>query len=174
MISFAASSFHFVAAGSDGSAQHVFVPGDLDLWPWHSNSSERGTKHVLNVNLAQIRSVVPEIFEAQTKKSQMALKTEPYLRAVMTCFGCPCICVFAYDIITASCHATQSALFNQPHFYRVTYDHKHGQYVWNCWNRVLEARWRFWNPISSVSALMACTDLDKMYNVRQLYHKNIY
>jgi len=24
----------------------VFVRGNLDLWPWHSNSSERGTKHV--------------------------------------------------------------------------------------------------------------------------------
>jgi len=23
-----------------------FVPGDLDLWPWYSSSSERGTKHV--------------------------------------------------------------------------------------------------------------------------------
>jgi len=34
-----------------------------------------------------------------------------------------------------------------------------------------EARWRFWNPISSVSALMACIDLDKMYNVRQLQQK---
>jgi len=41
----------------------VFVPGDLDLWPWHSNSSERGTKHIFPVNLAQIRSAVPEIFE---------------------------------------------------------------------------------------------------------------
>jgi len=42
----------------------VFVPGDLDLWPWHSNSSERATtKHIFPVNLAQIRSAVPEIFE---------------------------------------------------------------------------------------------------------------
>jgi len=45
-----------------------FVPGDLDLWPWHSNSFERGTKHVFPVNLAQIRSAVPEIFDSQTKK----------------------------------------------------------------------------------------------------------
>jgi len=27
--------------------------------------------------------VVPEIFRAHTKKSEMALKTEPYLRAVI-------------------------------------------------------------------------------------------
>ena len=27
----------------------VFVPGDLGLCPWHSNSSERGTKHVFHV-----------------------------------------------------------------------------------------------------------------------------
>ena len=37
---------HSVAAGGDGSAQR-FVPGDLDLWPWHSHSAERGTRHVL-------------------------------------------------------------------------------------------------------------------------------
>jgi len=24
----------------------------FDLWPWRSNSSERGTKHVFTVNLA--------------------------------------------------------------------------------------------------------------------------
>jgi len=36
--------------------------------------------------LAEIRLAVPEIFDAQSnkmKKSQTALKTEPYLRAVM-------------------------------------------------------------------------------------------
>jgi len=47
-----------------------FVPDDLDLWPWPSNSSERGTKHVFRVNLAQIRSAVPDIFHTQTKKPQ--------------------------------------------------------------------------------------------------------
>jgi len=51
--------------------------GDLDLCPRHSYSSERESKHVFPVNLTQIRSAVPEIFEAQTKKSQTALKTEP-------------------------------------------------------------------------------------------------
>jgi len=35
------------------------------------------TKHVLPVNLAQIRSAVPEIFHTQTKKSQTAPR-EPY------------------------------------------------------------------------------------------------
>ena len=38
--------------------------------PWrprHSNSSERGTKHVFPVNSAQIRSAVPEIFDSQIK-----------------------------------------------------------------------------------------------------------
>jgi len=37
------------------------VPGDPDLWPSHSNSYVRRTKHVFHVNLAQIRSVVPAI-----------------------------------------------------------------------------------------------------------------
>jgi len=46
----------------------IFVPGDPDLWPWHSNSSEQRTKHVFSVNLAQIRSAVREIFEWQTNK----------------------------------------------------------------------------------------------------------
>jgi len=51
-----------------------FVPGDTDLWSLHSNLSKRGTKHVFLVNLVHIHSAVPEIFEAQTKKSQTALK----------------------------------------------------------------------------------------------------
>jgi len=37
----------------------------FDLWPWPSNLSEPGTKHVFRVNLAQIRSAVPEIFYKQ-------------------------------------------------------------------------------------------------------------
>jgi len=45
----------------------VLVPGDLDLWPWHSNASDRGTKYVFHVNLALIHSAVPEIFRTQTK-----------------------------------------------------------------------------------------------------------
>ena len=39
-------------------------------WPWHSNLSEQGTKHVFSVNLVQICSTVPEIFHTETKKSQ--------------------------------------------------------------------------------------------------------
>ena len=37
-------------------------------WPCPSNTSERGTKHAFPVNLAQIRSTVPEIFHIQRKK----------------------------------------------------------------------------------------------------------
>jgi len=54
-----------------------FGRGDLYLRPWDSNSSERGTKHVFSVNLAQIRSAVTTIFHTQTKKSQTAPTTEP-------------------------------------------------------------------------------------------------
>jgi len=36
-------------------------------WPWPSRFSERGTKHIFCVNLAQICSAVPEIFHTQTK-----------------------------------------------------------------------------------------------------------
>ena len=51
--------FHFVhPAGVLWVHSTFFVPGDLDFWPWHSNSSEWRTKHVFHVNLAQIRSVV--------------------------------------------------------------------------------------------------------------------
>jgi len=50
-----------------GPKNAVFDPGDLDLWLWHSNSSKRGTKHVFPVNLARIRSAVPDIFHTQTK-----------------------------------------------------------------------------------------------------------
>jgi len=45
------------------------LPGYLDLWPWPSNLLERGTKHVFRVNLAQIRSAVPDIFNTQTKNT---------------------------------------------------------------------------------------------------------
>jgi len=31
MTSFTAKAFHSVAAGGDGSAERVFVPGDLDI-----------------------------------------------------------------------------------------------------------------------------------------------
>ena len=34
------------------------VTGDIDLWPWPSNSSEQGTKHVFPVYLVQFCSVV--------------------------------------------------------------------------------------------------------------------
>jgi len=40
----------------------------FDLWHWHSISTERGTKHVFPVNLAQIRSAVPDIFDSETNK----------------------------------------------------------------------------------------------------------
>jgi len=53
----------------------------FDIWPWHSYSSERGTKHFFPVNLTQIRSAIPEvsIFHTQTNKNwQTAPKTEPH------------------------------------------------------------------------------------------------
>ena len=49
----------------EGPKNAGFVPNDPDLWPWPSNSSDRGTKHVFRVNLAQIRSAVPEMFHKQ-------------------------------------------------------------------------------------------------------------
>jgi len=64
----------------------LFVPGDLDLWQWHSNSSKRGIKHIFLVNFALICSAVLDIFDSQTKKNkkwQTALKTEPYLCVVI-------------------------------------------------------------------------------------------
>jgi len=89
MTSFAAygvrDALQCIVNGNDAAAFFCFVPGDLTLWPWHSNSSKRGTKHVFLVNLGQIHSAVPETFECRTNKktkSHSALKTEPYLRAV--------------------------------------------------------------------------------------------
>jgi len=46
----------------------------FDLWRWPSNSNEQGTKHVFPVNLAQIRSAVPEICEWQANKKQTELE----------------------------------------------------------------------------------------------------
>ena len=45
-----------------------FLHGDLDLWPWHSNSSKPGIKHVFRVNLAQIRLAVPWHISYTNKK----------------------------------------------------------------------------------------------------------
>ena len=56
-----------IVNGDDSSFSFFFVPGDVDLW--HSNSSERGTKHVFPVNLAQIRSAIPEILSEKQKKT---------------------------------------------------------------------------------------------------------
>jgi len=42
------------------------------LWPWPSNSSERGTKHVFRENLVQIRSAVSEIFHTQKPQNDVA------------------------------------------------------------------------------------------------------
>jgi len=42
----------------------------FDLWPWYSKSSERGTKYVFPVNLAQIRSAIPDISHTQTNKKK--------------------------------------------------------------------------------------------------------
>jgi len=51
-----------------GPRNAIFVPGDLDLWPWPSNLSEQGIKHVFCVNLAQIRSPVPRDISYTNKK----------------------------------------------------------------------------------------------------------
>jgi len=61
------------------SVGRKYVPGDLDLWPldWHSNSSERGTKHVCPVNLAQTGSAVLEIFHTQTNKQKSHTQVTP-------------------------------------------------------------------------------------------------
>jgi len=58
----------------------------FELWPWHSNSSERRTKHVAASSVWIWRKSVQRfpicLRHKQTKKSQTALKTEPYLRAL--------------------------------------------------------------------------------------------
>jgi len=52
----------------------------FDLWPWHSNSSEREIKHVFSVNLAQIRLRFPRYFIQKQKVT--APKTEPYAAVI--------------------------------------------------------------------------------------------
>ena len=76
LTSFAACSAHLTRHCQWGwcSSFSGFVHGDHDLWPWHSNSSDRGTKHVLRVNLAHICSVVPDILEAQKKQIETRTK----------------------------------------------------------------------------------------------------
>jgi len=73
---FAASAYHSYAAGSDGSAKRVFRPWwpltfDVDI-----HTSQRVTKQVFPVTLAESRSGVPEIFEWQTKKRTKSHSTK--------------------------------------------------------------------------------------------------
>jgi len=52
----------------------------FDIWPWPSNSSERGTKHIFRVNLPQIRSAIFEIFHIQTKKHRLTAPKQNVLQ----------------------------------------------------------------------------------------------
>ena len=55
----------------------VFVPGELDLWPWHSNSSERGTKRKFGANsFSFFRDIW---FTSKKQKVTDSAKTEPYV-----------------------------------------------------------------------------------------------
>jgi len=54
-------------------------------WPWPSNATERGTKHVFPVNLVQILSAVPEIFDTEIRKSQTTPKRQNF--AQFTAYG---------------------------------------------------------------------------------------
>jgi len=67
---FAASAFIPSLPGVMGVHSAFFVRGDLDLWPWHSSSTERRTKDVYPVNVAQIRPAVPEIFDPQQNREK--------------------------------------------------------------------------------------------------------
>jgi len=57
-----------------GPKYPVFCP----WWPWPSNLSDWGTKHVFLVNMAQICSVVSDWHISYTKKTKTAPTTEPY------------------------------------------------------------------------------------------------
>ena len=112
-----------------GSAQHIFVRVTLtltfDLWPRHSNSSKRATKHVFHVNLVQILSLVPEIFDSQakerrTKKSQTVLKTEPHTQFTACCNDSTCwsvvnvMCCFKWRVFCAGRDAFRVAASSSP------------------------------------------------------------
>ena len=68
---------------AEGAEKAVFVSGDLDFWPLILTfnlvqARDQTTKHVFLVNLAEIRSAVPEIFYTQTKNPQTdGAETEP-------------------------------------------------------------------------------------------------
>jgi len=57
----------------------IFVFRNLDLWPWHSNSSERGTKHVFTMWIwRKSVQLFPRYFiHKQNNHRLTAPKTEP-------------------------------------------------------------------------------------------------
>jgi len=64
---------------------HIVLDGDPGPPPQRGTAPQfsayiccgqmQGTKHVFHVNLVQIHSVIPKLFDTKTKKSQTALKT---------------------------------------------------------------------------------------------------
>jgi len=86
------------------------VPDDLDIWPWPSNSPERGTKHVhvYRVNLAQICTAVPEIFHTQTKKTHGAKNSRTIRSSVRAVIIDACLLTALQTLMStpASRHST--------------------------------------------------------------------
>jgi len=70
------------------SSFSVFVPGDLDLWPWHSESSKQASRLPCEFG-TNVFSGSGDIWGTnKQKKSQTALKTEPYLCAIIITEKC--------------------------------------------------------------------------------------
>jgi len=64
----------------------------FDLWPWHLNSSEQGTKHVFRVNFAQTLQWFPRYFihKQQANKNVTDSATNRTLRSSLRAVKTPC------------------------------------------------------------------------------------
>jgi len=86
---FAASAYHSYAAGVTAALGVFFVSGDLDLWPLtltfkllRATDQKRLPCEFRANPFSGSRDIWGTNKNEQTKKSQTAVKTEPYLRAV--------------------------------------------------------------------------------------------
>jgi len=68
-----------------GRKMLFFVHGNLDLWPWPSNSSEQRTKHVFHGNLVQICSAVPQDISYTNKKHRLTAPKKRNLPQFTAC-----------------------------------------------------------------------------------------
>ena len=96
-----AHTLQCIVNGNDSAVFPSFIPGDLDLWPWHSNSFERGTKHVFGTNLFSHSRHISLTNKKKTEKTNKQLITDSAKNRTLLacCKNCSMQCFQRYNVI---------------------------------------------------------------------------